>query len=87
MRRLAIYLVIVAIAVTVADVYIIPDYLKLSRVGWEWIFSSKSLHHYIVMAFGAVVFGLIPGIAILCGGSAWTIFKHLGDISNKNRNG
>ena len=86
MKRLAIYLVILAIAVTAADIYIIPNYLKLSRISWFWIFRSKSLHHFFMMALGAVVFGLIPGIAIICGGSAWTIFKHLGSISDRNRN-
>lgn len=86
MKRLATYLVIVAIAVTAADVYIIPDYLKLSRISWVWIFRTKSLHHFFMMALGAVVFGVIPGIAIICAGSAWTIYKHLGSISDKNRN-
>ena len=86
MKRLAIYLVLVAVAVTAADIYIIPNYLKLSSISWVWIFRTKSLHHFFMMALGAVVFGVIPGTAIICGGTAWTIFKHLGSISNKNRN-
>lgn len=86
MRRLAIWLVIVTIGVTAADIFIIPDYLKLSSISWERIFRTESLHHNFMMALGAVVFGVIPGIAILCGGSAWAIYKHLGDISDENQN-
>lgn len=85
MKRLAIFLVILTIAAAAADIYIIPNYLKLSSISWVWIFRTKSLHHFFMMALGAVVFGVIPGLAIICGGSAWTIFKHLGSISDKNR--
>lgn len=87
MKRLAACLVIVTIAATAADIYIIPDYLKLSNISWVWIFRTRSLHHFFMMALRAVVFGIIPGIAIICGGSAWTIIKHLRSISDKNRNG
>jgi hypothetical protein len=85
MKRLAIVLVIVTIAVVATDIYIIPGYLKLSSISWERIFRTEPLHHYFMIALGSVVFGVIPGIVIICGGSAWVIYKHLGDISDENR--
>ena len=78
-------LFIAAIAVAAADIYIIPVYLKLSSIGWERIFRTERLHHYFMMALGSVVFGLIPGIVLLCGGTARVIYKHLNDISDENQ--
>lgn len=86
MKRLAIFLVILTFAAAATDIYVIPIYLKLSGISWEWIFRTKSLHHYFMLALRVIVFGLIPGIAIICGGSAWTIYKHRRSISDKNRN-
>ena len=86
MKRLAIGFLILAIGAVATDIYIIPDYLKLSSISWERIFRTEPLHHYFMMALGAVVFGIIPGIVIICGGSAWMIYKHLGDISDENHN-
>jgi hypothetical protein len=86
MKRYAIFLVIVAIAATATDIYSIPVYLKLSSISWERIFRTERLHHYFMMALGEVVFGLIPGIVLICGGSARVIYNYLNDISDENRN-
>lgn len=75
-----------AIMAAAADLFCIPVYLKLSSVSWERIFRTEPLHHYFMMALGAVVFGLIPGIVLICGGSARVIYKHLNDISDENPN-
>jgi hypothetical protein len=86
MKRFAIGLVILAIVAMAADIYIIPDYLNLSNISWERIFRTERLHHFFMMALGSVVFGIIPGIVLLCTGGARMIYKHLGDISDENAN-
>jgi hypothetical protein len=86
MKRLAICLVVVAIAATAADICTIPVYLNLNSISWERIFRTEPLRHYFMMALGSVVFGVMPGIVLLCGGSARRIYKHLGDISDENQN-
>lgn len=86
MKRLAIGFVILAIIAGATDIYGIPNYLKLSSMSWERIFRTEPLHHYFMMALGAVVFGIIPGIVIISAASARIIYKHLGDISDENHN-
>jgi hypothetical protein len=84
MKRLAIGLVILAIAAAATDIYSILCFLKVSSISWERIFRTEPLHHYYMMALGTVVFGIIPITSGICGWSAWMIFKHLDDISDEN---
>jgi hypothetical protein len=85
MRWLGLLLAFVSIGAFIADIYYVTVYLHLSSFSWDVIFRTEPLHHYFMMAFGDLVFAIMPGMAGICGLSAWMILRHLDNISNEGR--
>jgi hypothetical protein len=84
MKRLGILLSVMAVVFLAGAIYCIPSYLTLSRISWEQMFRTELLYHYFMLAAGAMIFAFLPGMAGVCGLSAWTIFKNLDSISDES---
>ena len=80
LRWLAIVLAIVAVVAFAIAVYCIPSYLRFRDISWDRVFRTEALYHAFAFAFGSIIFGVFPGVALLSGLSSWLIFKHLDKV-------
>jgi hypothetical protein len=85
LKRVGILLAIMAGLFAAADLWYIPMFFRMDDMSWERMFRTESVHHYIMMAFGAWIFGVLPVMVATCSLGAWIIFKHLDKISDESR--
>jgi hypothetical protein len=84
MKRLAITMAAVAVLFILSFICLLPLYLKFQSMHWEQIFRSEAVYKDFMVAFGGYVFGVAPGMILVCGRSAWVLFKHLDKISDED---
>ena len=79
-KRVGILLAVNAVVFILAFIWFLQLFFRFQSMSWDHMFRTERIYHYCKMAFGALVFGILPGMAMICGGSAWVILKHLDKI-------
>jgi len=82
MKRLAIFNLVMAGILVVADIFYISLYVKMSHLNWSQMFRSKPIHDDMMVALASFIFAVFPVVAFILIRNSRVILKNIGKISD-----